>query len=88
MPSAILIAYGLLVAVVIGVPLAIIAAVRPQRVVDNGVRLMATFSFAMPLFWLGLVLALRVRAPAGLVPGLGLRRRHRRRPADADAARR
>jgi ABC-type dipeptide/oligopeptide/nickel transport system permease component len=57
-PSAILIAYGLLVAVVIGVPLAILAAVRPNGVVDHGVRLIATFSFAMPLFWLGLILAL------------------------------
>jgi ABC-type dipeptide/oligopeptide/nickel transport system permease component len=57
-PSAILIGYGLLVAVVIGVPLAILAAVRPNGVLDNGVRLVATLSFAMPLFWLGLVLAL------------------------------
>src|SRR5215218_7991345 len=50
-PSAILIAYGLLVAVVIGVPLAIVAAVRPNGVIDNSVRLVATLSFAMPLFW-------------------------------------
>ena len=57
-PSAILIAYGLLVAVAIGVPLAILAAVRPNGVADHGVRLDAMFSFAMPLFWLGLMLAL------------------------------
>lgn len=57
-PSVILIGYGLLVAIVIGVPLAIVAAVRPNGVVDNSVRLVATLSFAMPLFWLGLVLAL------------------------------
>jgi ABC-type dipeptide/oligopeptide/nickel transport system permease component len=57
-PSAILIGYGLLVAIVVGVPLAILAAVRPNGVLDNGVRLVATLSFAMPLFWLGLVLAL------------------------------
>src|SRR4051794_32244868 len=45
-PSAILITYGLLVAIVIGVPLAIVAAVKPNGLVDNGVRLVATLSFA------------------------------------------
>jgi ABC-type dipeptide/oligopeptide/nickel transport system permease component len=57
-PSAILIGYGLLVSLLIGVPLAILAALRPNGAVDHGVRLVATLSFAMPLFWLGLVLAL------------------------------
>ena len=57
-PSAILIAYGLVVSLLIGVPLAILAALHPNGLVDHSVRLAATFSFAMPLFWLGLVLAL------------------------------
>jgi peptide/nickel transport system permease protein len=57
-PSALLIGYGLVVSLVIGVPLAIIAALRPNGVVDNGIRLVTTFAFAMPPFWLGLMLAL------------------------------
>jgi peptide/nickel transport system permease protein len=57
-PSAILIAYGLFVALLIGVPLAIVAALRPNGVVDNAIRLVTTFAFAMPAFWLGLMLAL------------------------------
>ena len=57
-PSAILIAYGLVVSLLIGVPLAMLAALHPNGLVDHSVRLVATFSFAMPLFWLGLVLAL------------------------------
>jgi peptide/nickel transport system permease protein len=57
-PSAILIVYGLFVALLIGVPLAIVAALRPNGVVDNGIRLVTTFAFAMPAFWLGLMLAL------------------------------
>ena len=57
-PSALLIAYGLLVALLIGVPLAIVAALNPNSVIDHSARLVATLSFAMPLFWLGLVLAL------------------------------
>jgi peptide/nickel transport system permease protein len=70
-PSAILIAYGLLVAVAIGVPLAIVAAVRPNGVTDHGVRLVATLSFAMPLFWLGLVLALVFGLKLGWFPVSG-----------------
>jgi ABC-type dipeptide/oligopeptide/nickel transport system permease component len=70
-PSAILIAYGLLIAVVIGVPLAILAAVRPNGVVDNSVRLVATLSFAMPLFWLALVLALLLGLQLGWFPVSG-----------------
>ncbi len=57
-PSALLILYGLIVALVLGVPLAIIAALRPHGVVDHSVRLLTTFAFAMPTFWLGLMLAL------------------------------
>jgi ABC-type dipeptide/oligopeptide/nickel transport system permease component len=57
-PTAILIVYGLLIALVIGVPLAIVAAVRQNGVVDNAIRIFTTFTFAMPPFWLGLMLAL------------------------------
>jgi peptide/nickel transport system permease protein len=57
-PSAALIAYSMIVALVVGVPLAIVAAVRPNGVVDNAIRLATTFAFAMPGFWLGLMLAL------------------------------
>jgi len=64
-PSAYLILYGLLFSIVIGVPLAIVAALRPNGVVDNGIRLVTTFAFAMPMFWLGLMLA--------LIFGLGLK---------------
>ena len=58
LPSFVLITYGLVVAVVVGVPLAVWSAVRPGGPVDHGVRIFATVSFAMPTFWLGLVLAL------------------------------
>ncbi len=56
-PSLALIAYGTLVAMVIGVPLAILAALRIDRPVDHAIRIFTTVSFAMPTFWSGLVLA-------------------------------
>lgn len=64
-PSLILIAYGLVVSLVVGIPLAVIAALRPNGIVDHGIRLLTTFAFAMPAFWLGLMLA--------LIFGLGLK---------------
>ncbi|HEX3975993.1 MAG TPA: ABC transporter permease [Solirubrobacteraceae bacterium] len=57
-PSAALITYAFIVALVVGVPLAIVAALRPNRLLDNVLRLGTTFVFAMPAFWLGLMLAL------------------------------
>ena len=57
-PTALLIAYGILIALVIGVPLAIWAALRQGGLIDNAIRVLTTFTFAMPPFWLGLMLAL------------------------------
>jgi ABC-type dipeptide/oligopeptide/nickel transport system permease component len=57
-PSVALIAYGMLLALLIGVPLAIVAALRPNGWVDNAIRVGTTVTFAMPAFWLGLMLAL------------------------------
>jgi peptide/nickel transport system permease protein len=57
-PTAILLVYGILIALVLGVPLAIVAALRQGGWIDNSIRVLTTFTFAMPPFWLGLMLAL------------------------------
>jgi peptide/nickel transport system permease protein len=57
-PTAILLVYGILIALVLGVPLAIFAALRQGGWIDNAIRVLTTFTFAMPTFWLGLMLAL------------------------------
>ncbi len=57
-PTAVLLVYGILIALVIGVPLAIVAALRQGGWIDNSIRVLTTFTFAMPPFWLGLMLAL------------------------------
>lgn len=58
LPSVYLIGYGILVAFAIGVPLAVVSAVRRDGASDHGIRLGTTFLFGMPPFWLGLMIAL------------------------------
>jgi peptide/nickel transport system permease protein len=70
-PSAALIGYGMLIAVLIGVPLAIWAALRPHGWVDTAIRVATTVSFAMPAFWLGLMLALIFGLDLGWFPVAG-----------------
>jgi ABC-type dipeptide/oligopeptide/nickel transport system permease component len=70
-PSVALIGYGMLLAVLIGVPLAIVAALRPHGWVDTAIRVLTTVSFAMPAFWLGLMLALIFGLKLGWFPVAG-----------------
>ena len=70
-PSAALIGYGMLLSVLIGVPLAIVASLRPNSWLDNAIRLGTTLTFAMPGFWLGLMLALIFGLELGWFPVSG-----------------
>jgi len=70
-PSAALIGYGMLLSIVIGVPLAIVAALRPNSLLDKAVRLGTTFTFALPGFCLGLMLALIFGLKLGWFPVAG-----------------
>jgi peptide/nickel transport system permease protein len=54
-PTLLLTVYGLLVAVVIGMPLGILAAVRPNTGLDRGFMFLAVLGVAIPTFWLGLI---------------------------------
>lgn len=69
--SAALIVYGMVLAVVIGVPLAIWAALRPRGWVDTAIRMLTTVTFAMPAFWLALMLALIFGLDLGWFPVSG-----------------
>jgi len=57
-PTALVIAYGMAVAVLLAVPLAVTAAVRSDRFADHAIRLGGMVIFVMPTFWVGLLLAL------------------------------
>jgi peptide/nickel transport system permease protein len=71
LPSLFLIGYSLLVALLIAVPLAILSAKRRDRWADHAVRLFTTTTFAMPSFWLGLLLVLIFGLELGWLPTSG-----------------
>lgn len=56
LPSVLLLSYATFISIVLALPLAIVSAVRRNRVSDHAVRLLSMVTFAMPAFWLGLVL--------------------------------
>ena len=66
--------YSMIVAVTLGVVMGIIAAVKHNTAIDQGVMLFALLGVSMPSFWLGinliwlLALTVRVFPPAGYVP--------------------
>jgi peptide/nickel transport system permease protein len=70
-PSAALAVAGMLVAVAVGVPLGIIAAVRQGSAVDVLVMLVALGGISFPVFWVGLVAILTLSHALGLFPALG-----------------
>ncbi len=48
--------WGLVISLVIGVPLGVIAALRPNTLIDRVAMIVAVLGQAMPTFWLGLLL--------------------------------
>ncbi|MFV3291809.1 ABC transporter permease [Pseudomonas sp. NY11955] len=64
-------AAGMLLAVIIGVPLGIIAALRPRGVLDSTLTSLAVLGISMPGFLLGLILMSVFSASLGWLPPTG-----------------
>jgi ABC-type dipeptide/oligopeptide/nickel transport system permease component len=70
-PSVFLLAYATLIAVAFALPLGIASALRRNRVTDHLIRLLTLVAFAMPAFWLGLILIRNLSLKLGAFPVAG-----------------
>ena len=64
---------GLVIALLVSLPLGILAAVRENTALDRVVQMVALLGQAMPSFWLGLILMITLRPAARLAADLGHR---------------
>lgn len=71
LPSIFLIACATIISVVLAVPLGIVSALKRDRLPDHAIRVVAMVTFAMPAFWLGLVLVELLSLRAHLLPVSG-----------------
>lgn len=71
LPSLYLIVGSVLVALILAFPLGIWSAVRRNRPADHVVRLLTMVAFAMPTFWLGLMLILLFSLKLDVLPSSG-----------------
>jgi peptide/nickel transport system permease protein len=70
-PSLLLIAMSLAIALAVSLPLAVVAARRRNRATDHTIRVFSMVTFAMPSFWLALLLVLVFSLQLGWLPSSG-----------------
>ncbi|MBF6347881.1 ABC transporter permease [Nocardia flavorosea] len=66
-----LVLFAMVLAVLIGVTLGILGALRPGGVVDRGINALASIAIAIPAFWFGLVLVLLFAVTHQIFPAFG-----------------
>lgn len=66
--TAWLIVVGVMLSLLISVPLAVGAALRPDGLVDHVVRGLSVFALSMPIFWVGIMLITVIALPTGALP--------------------
>jgi peptide/nickel transport system permease protein len=71
LPSILLVLYATVLAVLLAVPLGLISALKRDRLPDHVIRIVTMVTFAMPAFWLGLVLVELLSLRAHLLPVSG-----------------
>ncbi|RSN74815.1 ABC transporter permease [Candidatus Methanodesulfokora washburnensis] len=62
---------ALIVAIITGIPLGIISAVKKDKVPDHLSRIFVLIGVSMPVFWLGLILLFVLYYQLGVMPGPG-----------------
>ncbi len=67
-PTVFLVIFSAVLAAVISLPLGFISGIRRGGIVDQSTRVFFTISFAMPAFWLGIILLLVFSVHLGIFP--------------------
>jgi peptide/nickel transport system permease protein len=70
-PSLFLLAYATLIGVLLALPLGILSALHRNRPLDHAIRLLTLVAFAMPSFWLALILIRKFSLDLGIFPVSG-----------------
>jgi len=70
-PSLFLLVYATLIGIVLSVPLGIVSALYRNRPIDHAIRLLTLVAFAMPPFWLALILIRNLSLGLGIFPVSG-----------------
>jgi peptide/nickel transport system permease protein len=70
-PSLFLLSYGALIGIVIALPLGVVSAIWRNRLPDHLIRLLTLVTFAMPPFWLGLIMVRKFSLDLGWFPVSG-----------------
>jgi peptide/nickel transport system permease protein len=70
--TALLMAAALALALLVAVPLGIVASLRPGSAFDHGINLLAFASVSLPTFWLGLMLMVVFAVQLGWLPASGM----------------
>ncbi|HVI36452.1 MAG TPA: ABC transporter permease, partial [Gaiellales bacterium] len=63
---------GMFLAIIVAVPLGVIAAVRHRRAVGTGIAVVSQIGIAIPAFWAGLLLTTFVAVRWGILPAGGI----------------
>ena len=72
--TVILMGASFVLALLIALPAGILAALRPQSMVDNGINLMAFAGISVPPFWLAILLIMLFAVSLGWLPAGGMGR--------------
>jgi len=70
-PTTWLVVYSSVLAAIMAVPLAVVSALRANGVIDQIIRTLFVVSFAMPAFWVGIILILLLSIDVRLFPVSG-----------------
>ncbi|MAA94411.1 MULTISPECIES: ABC transporter permease [unclassified Arsukibacterium] len=64
-------AYALLLSFIIGIPLGIVAAFKPDSIIGKSISALAMIGYSLPIFWWGLLLIMFFSLALGVLPSAG-----------------